>query len=196
MSSSDLGTSFSPSSHPKPFSDSKPDSKIDLLDPPSVVEKKIRKAVCTPKVVAENGVLAFVEFVLLPASHLRGARKFVVSRERDNLPDLVYTSIAEMHKDYEADVLTPQLLKQAVAKGINELLTPIREKYENDKVWQETAAKGYPVEAPKKKEKKVKNKGTGYPGGAKKKAEEGAGDAKGVVEKVVEKVEEAVAPAS
>ena len=138
------------------------DSKIDLLDAPEVVTKKIKKAVSAPTVVEENGVLAFVEFVLLPASHLRGKREFVVERERDGLEPLVYTDIAQMHDDYKNDVLTPQLLKPAVAKSLNQLLAPINEAFQASKEWQEINLRAYPP--PPKKEKKVKDKGSRHPG--------------------------------
>jgi tyrosyl-tRNA synthetase len=83
------------------------DSKIDLLDSPEVVTKKIKKAMAAPKVVEENGVLAFVEYVLLPVSALKGNREFRVERERDGLEPLVYTAIAQMHEDYKNDVVCP-----------------------------------------------------------------------------------------
>jgi tyrosyl-tRNA synthetase len=149
------------------MSASDPDSKIDLLDSADAVTKKIKKAVAVPKIVEENGVLAFVEFVLLPASALKGNREFRVDRERDGLEPLVYTSIAQMQDDYRNDVLTPQLLKPAVAKGLNQLLAPIQEAFQNNKEWQELTTKAYPPPVVEKKVKKVKNKGTGYPGKAK-----------------------------
>lgn len=40
------------------------DSKIDLLDTPETVTKKLRKAESVPKVPEGSGILAFVEFVL------------------------------------------------------------------------------------------------------------------------------------
>ncbi len=87
------------------MSSSDPDSKIDLLDPPEVVTKKIRKAVAAPRIVEENGVLAFVEFVLLPAATLKGRREFRVDRDRDCLEPLIYTSIDQVHKDYKDDIV-------------------------------------------------------------------------------------------
>jgi len=89
------------------MSSSDPDSKIDLLDPPEVVTQKIRKAVAAPRTVEENGVLAFVEFVLLPAAALKGRREFRVDRERDGLAPLIYTSIAQIHQDYKDDIVCP-----------------------------------------------------------------------------------------
>jgi tyrosyl-tRNA synthetase len=80
------------------------DSKIDLLDPPEVVSKKVRKAVATPRVTDENGLLAFVEFVLLPAAALKGCKEFRVERT-DGLEPLIYTDIKQMHDDYKNDVV-------------------------------------------------------------------------------------------
>jgi uncharacterized protein YbaA (DUF1428 family) len=86
------------------MSASDPDSKIDLLDGPDLVKRKIKKAVAAPKIVEENGVLSFVEFVLLPVSALQtGEPRFVVER-REGEP-LVYSSIEQMHKDYREDIV-------------------------------------------------------------------------------------------
>ncbi|KAG5932756.1 hypothetical protein E4U59_007305 [Claviceps monticola] len=146
------------------MSSSDQESKIDLLDSPEVVAKKIKKAVAAPRVVQDNGVLAFVEFVLLPASGLKlGKREFRVERDCDGLEPLVYDNIAQMHKDYENDTLTPQQLKAAVAKGLNELLAPIQAAYQASQDWQQVALAAYPP--PPKKEKKAKDKGSRYPGG-------------------------------
>lgn len=142
--------------------------------------KKIRKAECVPKEVEGNGVLALVEYVLLPASGLRtGTREFKVER-RDAEP-LVYSDINKVHEDYRNDVvcfffqsedcelgfantfkLTPQTLKAAVTEGILALMNPIQADYQASKEWQEVTLKAYPP--PVKKEKKVKNLGTRFPG--------------------------------
>jgi tyrosyl-tRNA synthetase len=53
------------------MSSSDPDSKIDFLDPPDTVRRKIKKAFCEEGNVADNGVLSFVEAVLIPISELR-----------------------------------------------------------------------------------------------------------------------------
>ncbi|KAB5580476.1 hypothetical protein GE09DRAFT_1082393 [Coniochaeta sp. 2T2.1] len=155
-----------PGLHGGKMSSSEEDSKIDLLDTAEVVTKKIKKAVAVPKVVEENGLLAFVEYVLLPAAGLlHGKPKFTVERERDGLEPLVYENIAKMHEDYRNDVLTPQLVKPAIAKALNELLEPIRKGFEESPEWQEITTKAYPP--PPKKEKKVKNKGSRHPGAGK-----------------------------
>jgi len=147
------------------MSSSDPDSKIDLLDQPDVVKRKLKKAFCPPKQVEGNGVLAFVQYVLLPASALKndGTPKFVVPRR--DAETLTYTSIADMHKDYLEDVLQPQSLKPAVTDALLEILAPIRKTFDETKDWQEVEQKAYPPPpAPEKKQKKVKNLGTRFPG--------------------------------
>lgn len=66
--------------------------------------KKIRKAECVPKVVEGNGVLALVEYVLLPGSGLKNGVREVKVERRDAEP-LVYTNIKQMQEDYENDVV-------------------------------------------------------------------------------------------
>lgn len=53
------------------MSSSDPNSKIDFLDPPEVVRKKIKSAFCEEGNVTDNGVLSFVKAVLIPISQLR-----------------------------------------------------------------------------------------------------------------------------
>ena len=168
------------------MSSSDPDSKIDLIDDETTVRKKLKKAFCPPKQVEGNGVLAFVEYVLLPASALRSPdnkpRFAVPLRDRPEQP-LIYTDIKAMHEDYANDILQPQALKPAVTDALLELLTPIRKAYEASREWQEVEARAYPAPAsvPAKKEKKVKNLGTGHPG-AKGKVNGGPGGPGGAVE--------------
>lgn len=87
------------------MSASDPDSKIDLLDTVELVKRKLKKSFAPPKQVEENGVLSFVEYVLLPASALKHkTQKFVVER-RDEEP-LIYTDIAKMQQDYKDDIVS------------------------------------------------------------------------------------------
>ncbi|RYC53614.1 Tyrosine-tRNA ligase, partial [Xylaria longipes] len=143
-------------------SSSDENSKIDLLDPPDLVARKIKKAEAAPRVAEGNGLLAYVEHVFLPVSELKGKREFVVPRERDGLEPLVYTTIAQMRSDYENDVLTPQLLKPAVTKALHDIMIPIQDAYNASKEWQEVTLLAYPP--PEKKQKKVKKTGNRPPG--------------------------------
>ena len=60
--------------------------------------------------------------------------------------------------------MTPQILKPAVTKALNELMDPIRKAFEDSKEWQETTLKAYPPEEKKVNPKKVKKLGTRFPG--------------------------------
>jgi tyrosyl-tRNA synthetase len=144
------------------------DSKIDLIDTPETIRKKMKKAFCPPKQVEGNGVLSFVEYVLLPASALRspsGQPSFRVPRRDQD--DLIYSDIAAMHADYLADILQPQTLKPATTEALLEILEPIQKAFEASEEWKATEKKAYPPPAPppakKKKEKKI---GTRFPGAA------------------------------
>lgn len=79
------------------------DSKIDLLDPPEVISKKIRKAEAAPRVLEDNGIIALVEFIFLPASGLKGKKEFKVER-RDEEP-LIYSDIQQVKDDYAKDIV-------------------------------------------------------------------------------------------
>lgn len=52
------------------------DSKIDLLDSPAHIHKKLKKAFCEPGNVENNGVLAFCKLAIFPL--LRGEGKTII----------------------------------------------------------------------------------------------------------------------
>jgi tyrosyl-tRNA synthetase len=87
------------------MSSSDPDSKIDILDPPEVVKKKIKKAFAVPKVVEDNGIISFVEYVLFPVSELKSGKPRLVVERREGEP-LIYEEIDTLKKDYIADTVS------------------------------------------------------------------------------------------
>jgi len=129
------------------MSASEPNSKIDLLDAPEVVQKKLRNAICAPKEVEGNGLIAFLEHVIFRAQALKNGKvEFIVDRTRDQLEPLVYSTIEPLKKDYTADILTPQLLKPALTLALNTLLAPIRAEFDSSPSWQEIEKQAYPIE--------------------------------------------------
>lgn len=78
-------------------------SKIDLLDPPETITKKIKKAEAAPRIVEDNGVIAIVEYVLLPAAALKGHKEFRVERKGEE--PLVYNDIKQVVEDYKKDIV-------------------------------------------------------------------------------------------
>ncbi|GEQ66877.1 hypothetical protein JCM33374_g540 [Metschnikowia sp. JCM 33374] len=151
------------------MSASDPNSKIDVTEDPKVVKKKIASAFCAPGNVEENGLLSFLENIVQPIQELKsgkeGTFEFFIDRPEKYGGPINFSSFEQLKADFAAEKLSPVDLKAGVTDKINELLAPIREAYENDKEFQESCANGYPVDAPKeKKAKKVKNKGSFYPG--------------------------------
>lgn len=87
------------------MSSSDPDSKIDLLDSKEVVERKLRKALCVPRSIEGNGVIAFVEHVVFRALALKTGKapRFEVLRKNEG--PLIYESIEKLKEDYAADIV-------------------------------------------------------------------------------------------
>lgn len=154
------------------MSASDPNSKIDLLEEPKKVGKKINSAYCSPGDIENNGLLSFVEYVIEPIQELKkgtGKFEFFINRPEKFGGPVTYNSFKDLQTAFKEQQLMPVDLKIGVTDAINELLAPIREEFANSKEYQEAEAKGYPQVVPEKtkKVKKPKNKGTRYPGATK-----------------------------
>ncbi|SCU85814.1 LADA_0D09912g1_1 [Lachancea dasiensis] len=154
------------------MSASDPNSKIDILEEPKQVKKKINSAFCAPGVVEDNGLLSFVEYVVAPIQELKFGSdyfKFDIDRPEKFGGPITYTSFAELVQDFKDQKLAPPDLKTGVADIINELLAPIREDFAQNSAFQEAQVKGYPtvVQEKTKKQKQPKDKGSRYPGSQK-----------------------------
>lgn len=128
------------------MSSSDPKSKVDLLDDPATIHKKIAKAYCAPREVEGNGILAFIQHVLLPYSQLRspdGKAAAVSVLLKDQTEPTVFRSFDEIREAYAADRLTPQLAKQVVEEGLVKLNTSIRHDFDADEEWQRIADAAY-----------------------------------------------------
>ncbi|EJS43561.1 tys1p [Saccharomyces arboricola H-6] len=154
------------------MSASDPNSKIDLLEEPKQVKKKINSAFCSPGNVEDNGLLSFVEYVIAPIQELKfgaGHFEFFIDRPDKFGGPITFNSFEDLKLGFKEEKLSPPDLKIGVADAVNELLEPIRQEFANNKEFQEASEKGYPVAAPQKskKTKKPKNKGSKYPGAPK-----------------------------
>ncbi|CEP22706.1 TYS1 [Cyberlindnera jadinii] len=153
------------------MSASDPNSKIDLLEEPKQVKKKINTAFCAPGVVEDNGLLSFIKYVIAPIQELKfgeGHFEFPIDRPEKFGGPLNYTSYDELVNDFKELKLAPPDLKSGVADQVNILLAPIIEDFKNDPEFQEANEKGYPAPAAVEKKKKVKkDKGSRYPGATK-----------------------------
>lgn len=165
------------------MSSSEADSKIDFLDTPEQVRKKVKDAFCEEGNIDNNGLLSFVQAVLIPISQLRidrlkgdkllepgiGNQKpfvgedapegtvFSVVREEKHGGSLHYKSFEDMQADFKEKKIHPKDLKTAVGNGIINLLEPIRKAFEENEEWQKVEKLAYPdlSAKPEKKKKKV-----------------------------------------
>ncbi|TRM66686.1 hypothetical protein BD626DRAFT_483498 [Schizophyllum amplum] len=163
------------------MSASDPNSKIDFLDPPELVRKKIKSAFCEEGTVEGNGVLAFVGAVLMPISRLRAEQArdgveaspnapsfvstgapagtlFTVERDEKFGGSLHYPSFDALCADFASKALHPKDLKGAVASALVALLAPIRAAYEASAEWQEVTRLAYPDPNAKPEKKKKEKK--------------------------------------
>ncbi|SPC64065.1 probable TYS1 - tyrosyl-tRNA synthetase [Ustilago sp. UG-2017b] len=158
-------------------------SKIDFLDTPKDVQKKIADAVCAPGEIEGNGVLGFVRAVLFPIARLRvesesmgtpvqesqgAARSFVgtgapkgtmfaIVRPEKYGGSLHYSDYSSLEKDYASGAVHPADLKKAVSEAITALLEPVQKLFETDAEFKKAKEDAYPEDTPvvKKKEKKI-----------------------------------------
>ncbi|KAK9512619.1 hypothetical protein O3M35_001003 [Rhynocoris fuscipes] len=123
------------------MSSSEEESKIDLLDSPAAVKKKLKKAFCEPGNVVDNGVLAFAKHVIF--SLLNENEKFVVQRDKENGGNLEFSKYEELEECFASQSLHPGDLKSAVEVYINRLLEPIRKVFETPEL-KALVSKAYP----------------------------------------------------
>ncbi len=96
-------------------------SKIDLLDNAATIQKKLNKAHCIAGVVADNGLLAFLQHVIFVLN-----KKFIIQRPAKYGGNLEYSRYEKLEADFKAKKLHPADLKAALTKEIDKLVTPIR----------------------------------------------------------------------
>lgn len=155
------------------MSSSDPNSKIDFLDSPEAVKKKLKAAFCEPGNVEDNGLLSFAEAVLFPISQLKidqikgtgmldADGKIVVPADQksfasDNAPEgtlftvetkfdgpIHFSTFAEMRQAFKDEKLHPADLKPAMVNAINRLLDPIRKTFEENEEFQKVEKLAYP----------------------------------------------------
>uniref|UniRef100_T1JM65 Tyrosine--tRNA ligase n=1 Tax=Strigamia maritima TaxID=126957 RepID=T1JM65_STRMM len=123
------------------MSSSEEDSKIDLLDDPATVKRKLKKAFCEPGNIENNGVLSFAKHVvynLMPETE-----GLDIKRSKENGGNVTYYKYADLELDFGNENLHPGDLKIAIEMYINKLLEPIRKTFSHPKLQKLTAA-AYP----------------------------------------------------
>lgn len=103
-------------------------SKIDLMDCPESIAKKMICAECVAG-NADNGIMAFLKYILMTIKKDQ-KEKFVVKRDAKFGGDISYSNYEDIEKDFVNKKLHPLDLKNAVAKEIAKLLEPIAKEKE------------------------------------------------------------------
>lgn len=106
------------------------DSKIDLLDGASVVKKKLNKAFCEEGNIDENGILAFAKFVIFSVLEIKNKTEFVIERAEENGGRIAFKNYASLEETFAREELHPLDLKMGVTAFLDELLDPIRKKFQ------------------------------------------------------------------
>lgn len=134
------------------MSSSEEESKIDLLDKPEDVKKKLKKAFCEPGNTQDNGVLAFLKHVILPLNDY----SFTVERKEEFGGNRTYTDYDELEKDFSSESLHPGDLKGAMEIYLNRLLSPVREHFSSEEMLK-LVAEAYPPPPSKSQLKKMED---------------------------------------
>ena len=101
-------------------------SKIDLLDSPESVKKKLKGAKCIEG-DCDNGLMNFLKYVIMTLKSDKG-EKLVIERPDKYGGNLEYSNYEELEKDFKAKKLHPLDLKNAVAEEISKILSVVQKK--------------------------------------------------------------------
>ncbi|RLI92153.1 MAG: tyrosine--tRNA ligase [Candidatus Altiarchaeales archaeon] len=104
------------------MSSSKPETTIKVEDSEEVVREKIKKAYC-PISNENNPILQISRYLIFPRFG-----EFIVKRDEKFGGDLCFENYESLEKAFLSRELHPLDLKENVARYVNKLLEPIREK--------------------------------------------------------------------
>ena len=107
------------------MSSSDPNSKIDLLDSPQDVQKKMSKAFCPEKEIENNGILAFAKYVIMVLKQ-DAEKELMIKRPAKFGGDLSFKTYEELESTFAAGKLHPMDLKTAIGNEISLMLETIR----------------------------------------------------------------------
>ncbi|HEV2118655.1 MAG TPA: tyrosine--tRNA ligase [Candidatus Bathyarchaeia archaeon] len=104
------------------MSKSKPENTIMLHDSPGVIEEKLRKAYCPPKIVEGNPVIEYYRLLAFPRY-----KTVTLARDQKFGGDLKFATYKELEEAYKTGKIHPQDLKANMARILAEILSGVRE---------------------------------------------------------------------
>ena len=109
------------------MSKSKPDTAIFMNDSEEDIKRKIQKAYCPAKVIQENPMLEYSKYLIFEKFNA-----MEIKREEKFGGAIVIENYRELEKLYHEGKIHPADLKNAVAYYINDMIKPVREKFDKD----------------------------------------------------------------
>jgi tyrosyl-tRNA synthetase len=116
------------------MSKSKPDTAIFMTDSAEEIKRKINKAYCPEGIVQENPIMEYCKYIIFEKMD-----SVKIKRPEKWGGNLEFNSYEELKGSFADKKLHPMDLKQAVAQYLNELLEPIKNKLEENKMAQKLA---------------------------------------------------------
>ena len=110
------------------MSSSEEKGKIDLLDTEEDVKKKINAAYCVAGSMENNGVMAFLKYVVMTLKE-DGKSGFMIERPAKFGGDVSYATYHELQNDFMEKKIHPMDVKNALAAEVNRMLEPVRKRF-------------------------------------------------------------------
>ena len=115
------------------MSSSEINSKIDFLDSTKIIKKKVNRSYCFPGDIENNTPLVVIQKLIFPVLNKLNQR-FVINRPEKFGGNLEYFNFESLQLDFANQVLHPGDLKGALADAIDQIVDPIRIKFQDDKL--------------------------------------------------------------
>ena len=109
------------------MSKSRPDSAIFMNDSEEEVKRKINKAYCPPKVVDENPMMEYSKYMIFEKFSV-----MQIKRHEKFGGDMIVENYKELEKLYREGKIHPMDLKNSVSFYLNEMIKPVRERFEKN----------------------------------------------------------------
>jgi len=107
------------------MSKSKPENTILLHDSPELIEDKLRKAYCPPKIVEGNPVIEYYRLLAFPTN-----KTVTLDRDQKYGGDTIFSTYKELEEAYKTGKIHPQDLKSTMARILADILKGVREYFE------------------------------------------------------------------
>ena len=109
------------------MSKSNPESAIFMEDSAAEVVRKIGSADCTAQDIKENPILNYVQHIVFGLKE-----QWTIERPEKCGGNVTFNTYTELESAFADGLLSPEDLKDNLAKLINELLEPVRKHFETD----------------------------------------------------------------